>query len=62
MRGQEILVSVHHTGTGIKEERLLTFLIPESEENFDLIMAYCVQYSRQVILSRIDNTVILRGN
>ncbi|GEM_PF-1952463 len=62
MRGQELLVAVHYTETGIKEEQLLTFLIPESEENFDLIMAYCVEFGRQVILSRTDNTVILRGN
>ena len=62
MRGQEILVSVHHTSTGIKEEQLLTFLIPESEEHFDLIMAYCTQFGRQVILSKPDNIVILRGD
>ena len=60
MRGQEILVSVHHTSTGIKEKQLLTFLIPESEKSYELIMAYCIEYDRQVFLSVADNTVILR--
>lgn len=56
---REMLVTVIHCNSGKQEEKLVHFLFTDSDEKYQLLKPYCVEYGKEVIFSKMDNTILL---